>query len=105
MKKGEEDRSTEKRKPTCPKCSNVQCVFAVFVKMGDLIFSKCAKTIVKKQGKMRGAKVAKTRETSDNFGILTRLLGLLGASWGPLGGPPKTVLSRLKPSHANFIPS
>ena len=35
---------------------------------------------------MRGAKVAKTRETSNNFCILTRLLGLLGASWGPLGG-------------------
>ena len=51
MKKGEEDRSTEKRKRTCPKCSNVQCVFAVFVKMGDLIFSKCAKTIVKNKEK------------------------------------------------------
>ena len=47
MEKGEEDRSTEKRKPRCPKCSNVPRVFAVFVNMGDLIFSKCAKTILK----------------------------------------------------------
>ena len=51
MKKGEEDRSTEKRKPICPKCANVPSVFAVFVKMGDLIFSKCAKTIVKNKEK------------------------------------------------------
>ena len=47
MKKGEEDRSTEKRKPTCPKCANVLSVFAVFVKMGDLIFANSAKTIIK----------------------------------------------------------
>ena len=47
MKKGEEDRSTEKRKPICPKCANAPRVFAAFVKMGDLIFSKCANTIVK----------------------------------------------------------
>ena len=49
MKKGEEDRSTAKRKPTCPKYANVPSVFAVFVKMGDLIFSKSAKNQCKKQ--------------------------------------------------------
>ena len=56
MKKGEEDRSTEKRKPICPKCANVPSVFAVFVNMGDLIFSRCAKTIVKHTENERGPK-------------------------------------------------
>ena len=56
MKKGEEDRSTEKRKPICPKCANVPCVFAVFVKIGDLFSLKCAKTIVKHIENERGPK-------------------------------------------------
>ena len=51
MKKGEEDRSTEKRTPICQTCANIPRVFAVFVKMGDLIFSKCAKNIVKNNEK------------------------------------------------------
>ena len=56
MKKEEEDRSTEERKPTCPKCANVPSVFAVFVKMGNLMFSKCAKTIVKHKENEMGPK-------------------------------------------------
>ena len=65
--------------------------FCRFCKNGRPYFLKMCKNHSKKQGKMRGAKVAKTRETSDNFGILTRLLGLLGASWGPLGGLLETA--------------
>ena len=34
--KGEEDRSTEKRKPICQKCANIPSVFAVFVKWETL---------------------------------------------------------------------
>ena len=49
MKKGKEDRSTGKRKPICPKCANVQCVFAVFVKIGDLFSPKSCKNHCKTQ--------------------------------------------------------
>ena len=47
MKKGEEDRSTEKRKPICQTCANVPCVLAVSVIFGTLFTPKGAKTIVK----------------------------------------------------------
>ena len=38
----------------------------------------------KMKNSLVATKIGKTRETSDNFGILTRLLGLLGASRRPL---------------------
>ena len=54
MKKGEEDRSTEKRKPICSKCANVSSVLLVVVICKNSVFAKCAKTIEKKTLKMRG---------------------------------------------------
>ena len=58
MKKAEEDRSTEERKPICSKCANVSSVLLVFVICKNPAFVKCTKTIVKNR-KNEGGKNGK----------------------------------------------